>query len=368
MNLSWLVSVIICTILCGYLPPLVISVNYVDYGNEEELPFIRLRPLDSKFATLPCQAIHCSLGDSQQPSDLWYENISDWFSSLLLGKNIKIVTCEDVDSSDVLSVKVLVPWEELKKSTCLNLILPEEVLNKDFVPLSVFMDTVGLSCISRALENGAEEEFIHISHLPPLVVKLNSSQEFTCLMSHVNDDMLFYLHPVQENLAHDMTFISNELCDNYPSAEESHGQMLSEHIRCGSVCCVFSVDFQQWCRGVVVSLKKEQSEGKPECLVFYLDYGGSEWMEPSKLLPLPKSLQKLPSQVVCCSFDELTANSSRRGGEGKMLLTNPDLGSFESHNNYVCSIVQRELASKGVEYISTATEEKQLFVMVKENG
>lgn len=339
----------------------------MDYGNEEELPFIRLRPLDSKFSTLPCQALHCSLGDlSQQPSDLWYENIFDWFSSLLLGKNTKIVTSEDVDSSDVLPVEVLVPWEELKKSTCLNLILPKEMLNKDFVPLSVFMDTVGLSCIDRALESRAKVGFIHISRLPPLVVKLNSSREFTCLMSHVSDSMHFYLHPVQENLAHDMTFISNELCDNFSSAEES--QMLPEHIQCGSVCCVFSVDFQQWCRGVVVSLKKEQGEGKPECLVFYLDYGGSEWMEPSKLFSLPKSLQKLPSQVVCCSFDELTANSSRRGGEGKMLLTNPDLGSFENHNNYVCSIVQQELASKGVEFISTATEEKQLFVVVKETG
>ena len=421
MSRTKILMSLVCTL------SLVLAVNYVDYGNEEQLPFVRLRPLDPKFCVLPCQAIHCSLGScSKQPSDPWYEKIFDWFSSLLLGKTVTIVTTEgvgspsttedvgspsatedvgspsatedvgspsatedvgspsatedvgspsatedvgspsateDVGSPSAVPVEVLVPWEKLRKSACLNLFLPKEVSDKDFVHLSAFMD---LSCNFSALDERIGEDFIHISHLPPLLVKLNSCGEFTCLMSHVTDDLRCYVHPVQENLAHDMTFISDELC----ATGRSHDQLSSEHVRCGSVCCVFSKDFQHWCRVVVVCLKKEQGEEKTECLVFYLDYGGLEWIEPSKLFRLPKLLQKLPSQVVCCNFDELTANSSRSGADltEKRLLTNPDLEGFESRNNYVCSIVQQELASKGVQFITSATKEKQLFVMVKETG
>lgn len=343
----------------------------MDYGNEERLLFNQLRPLHSDFSTLPCQALHCSFPSQQlsHPSDLWYELVFDWFSSLLLGKIVKIVASEEV-GSDVVCVEVFVPHEEIRRSTLLNLILREDLLKNDFVLLSSFMDSMGLSIVDKELSNGVEDDFIHISHLPPLVVKLNSSQEFTCLMSHVTDDMHFYVHPVQENLAHEMTFISNQLCDHY-STEENCVQLSSEHVQCGSVCCVFSADFQQWCRGVIVGLKREQcGTGNPECLVFYLDYGGSEWMESCKVFPLVKSLRRLASQVVCCSFDEVTANSSRGGVSStrKTLLTNPDLGSFETPNNYVCSVVQRDLVSKGVCFISSATEGKQLFVIVKENG
>jgi hypothetical protein len=289
---------------------------------------------------------------------LWFENFFDWFCNLLLGKRVKVLTCENVGSSDVVPVEVLVPWEDLKKSTCLSLCLSEEILNKEFVPVSAFMDTVGLSCISRTSEF---DEFLHFSCLPPLVVKLTSSREFTCLMSHVTDDMLLYLHPVQENSAHDITFIDNELYDHY-STEKNCAEL--SYVRCGSVCSVHSVDFQQWCRCVVVSLKND-GDGL-ECLIFYLDYGGSEWVEPSKLLPLPKSVRKLPPQVVCCSFEELTAK--RRESENKEVLTNPDFENFKSQNNYACSIVSQELVSKGVQFITAATEEKQLFVVIKETG
>lgn len=338
-----------------------VSVNYVDYGNEEQLPFTRLQPLDPKFCVLPCQAIHCSLGNSsQQPSDPWYENIFDWFSSLLLGKTVQIMTSADVGSFSVVPVEVLVPWERLKKLALMNLFLSKEVSEKDFLHLSAFMDSVGLSCNYRAVDIGIGEDFVHISQLPPLLVKLNSSGEFTCLISHITDDLRCYIHPVQKNLAHDLTFISNELC----AAGKNRDLLLSAHVQCGSVCCVFSVDFQHWCRVVIVSLKKEQGGEKTECLVFYLDYGGLEWMEPSELFPLPKLLQKLPSQVVCCNFDEITTRSETE----KRPLTNPDIGGFEAHNNYVCSIVQQDLASKGVEFITAATEEKQLFVVVKEDG
>lgn len=298
----------------------------------------------------------------------------DWFSSCLLGKNVKIVSSEKEGSSEVASVEVLVPREEIMRSTLLNLVLRDDLLKNDFIPLSSFMDSVGLcgmdSGVDRVVRNGFEDDFVHISHLPPLVVKLNSSQEFTCLMSHVTDDIHFYVHPVQENLAHDMTFVSNQLCDHY-STKEKCVQLSTEHVQCGSVCCVYSADFQQWCRGVIVGLKREHcGTGNPECLIFYLDYGGSEWMESSKVFPLVNYLRRLASQVVCCSFDEITANSSRGGvvSARKALLTNPDLGSFETPNNYVCSVVQRDLVAKGVSFISAATEGKQLFVIVKENG
>lgn len=332
------------------------------------LSFTQLRPLDPKFCALPCQAINCSLKNVCPPNqpELWWEHVlCDWFSSLLLGKNIQVTISE---SLDVTLLEVFLPYKEVERSTFLNLVLEDEFVNKDLIPLSLFMGSIGLPCVNdsdKKLNNVGDGDILHIAHLPPLIVKLDTAQEFTCLMSHVADQMHFYVHPVQEHLVHDTNSINAEIGDHY-SISANRTQLPPDSMKCGSLCCIFSSEFQQWCRGVVVSVKSDQSGIQPKCLILFIDYGGSEWMDSSKVFTLIKSLSVYPPQVVCCCFEEVTADNSGTEAKAsfKLPLGNPDFGDFNTGS----SVSRKDLSSKSVEFIKRATEEKQLFVVVKGKG
>ena len=47
-----------------------VTVLYVDEGNSETLPLSRLRELDEKFATLPCQAMRVQLRGLKLSNDI----------------------------------------------------------------------------------------------------------------------------------------------------------------------------------------------------------------------------------------------------------------------------------------------------------
>ena len=75
-----------------------VEVLYVDYGNQEFVCLSSLRPLDCRFAYLPCQAIKCSLKvkpfiELSSPElkgsgiPQWPKHTKKWFKSLLMGQH-----------------------------------------------------------------------------------------------------------------------------------------------------------------------------------------------------------------------------------------------------------------------------------------
>lgn len=255
-------------------------------------------------------------------------------------------------SADRLLLEILLPRDQLEK-----FILPkvrELCASAGDVPLSLFMDSAGLS------RKSLDVDCAHISGLPPLLVQLNAGREFTCLMSHVADQLHFYVHPVQEDLANTLSLINDVLCDHY-SVDQHRQQLPREDVKCGQICCMYSSELRHWCRGVVTSLKTELADGVLTCLIFHLDYGLSEWMETSDLFVLIESLRGYSSQVLCCHFEEVAAECSAA------VLLNPDIKSLRS-DVYSCSIPRGHNLSECAQFMQRAAEEKQLFVVVKEKG
>lgn len=340
----------------------------MDYGNEEVLPFSDLQPLDSKFCTLPCQAINCSLKNCFPQSGVWSTHICEWITNLLLAKNVEL-SISECKLPNQASVEVCIPLNELRKSAILNVTLQDDILQRNStLSLSAFMNYTRLSFAAMRLHDTTFDctlEVSHISLLPPLVVELSASSDFTCLVSRVSNQLHFYVHPVQEELAHTMSFISDQLHTHY-SVEKNRVQLSPEDVKCGSVCCVSSVKSQHWCRGVITSVKSEITSGEGlKCLIFYLDYGESEWLESSQVFKLMKSLCEYPPQVMCCCFEEVTACGDMTAEElTEAPLANPDVKGFVC-DAYSCSIKQKEISSKCARFMRAATEDKQLVVFVK---
>ena len=76
-----------------------VKVEYVDYGNHEQLPLAYLRPLEARFCQLPCQGLVCTLANVdpviQPPTSeersisqrTWPPECCKWFMKLVVGKS-----------------------------------------------------------------------------------------------------------------------------------------------------------------------------------------------------------------------------------------------------------------------------------------
>ena len=363
------------------------KVCYIDYGNQEKVSCCHLRPLASKFCCLPRQAINCSLNalapfhcNPGLPSNVWNEQICEWFSNLLLGKSIKIRVTNCMKSNQV-TAELFLQFEEVQDSVY-NFLKDAVISSDNLVPLSKFMCSFGLSnsptqspsSISCTDEEDVKPKCsaylppVDFTKLPPLLVRLDSSLAFTCLISHINSNLLFYVHPIQRDLAHAMNHICDTLNDYY-AVEDNCVVIPPEDLKCGSVCAVISVEYKQWCRGVISCIQSDMQSGmKVKFLIFFLDYGGSEWMESSNLFSLMTSLREYPAQVMCCSFSEVTAKNCSCEEVESTCQDNPDIvGNMEK--SYVCSVIGQEYISECISYLEAVTcETKQLVASAKVKG
>lgn len=331
----------------------------------EEVSLDRLRPLHHKFCSLPCQALYCCLESVfpllKECSGAWSSSVCEWFANLLLGKTVEVTTAESTDY-DLVLLDLSLALSDVKKSVFPCCIFDLD-FNNDYVQLSSIMKSIGLSVTGnyQVPSTSCEQDIVHVSDLPPLVVKLNSYLEFTCLVSHVADEAHVYVHPIQEDLARGMTFIDDELFDHY-SSEENCISLPSEYLKCGVLCAMYSTLFQQWCRGMIIRIKSELGEDKPLCLIFSLDFGGMEWIDACKVFFLKSSVRMYPSQVVCCNFEEIT------GGDHDLeVLVNPDIAGL-AQNCYVSSVGRKDTLSRCVNFLKHFTEEKKLFCVVRGKG
>lgn len=144
-------------------------VLYVDYGNQEEVPLCSLRPLDRRFAYLPCQAIKCSLKvkpyvELSSPElkgsgiPQWPEHTKKWFKSLLTGKHVMVMFLT-ANSSNHAQVDIAISREMfLESMSCLHGVLSITEGIKQFIQSTHFFALFGLSsfmCVVKlAVFNG----------------------------------------------------------------------------------------------------------------------------------------------------------------------------------------------------------------------
>ena len=165
----------ICTYIVYYsdtltseTPEAWMKVDYVDYGNQEQLPLSHLRPLEPQFCQLPCQALACSIANIQPSTSLqllsslsnrnisgggWLVETCTWLMKLLLGKSVEVSVvyyedCNAISADIYLSPELLFSPESLA-----NLPVPAQIVasmsqyQHSQVPVSLgsFMVSIGIA-------------------------------------------------------------------------------------------------------------------------------------------------------------------------------------------------------------------------------
>lgn len=335
-------------------PQVWVQVDYVDYGNSEKLPLDRVRPLAQQFCGVPCQALTCSVAgiepmcvcnNTNVMQNKWSSDVCNWLSKLILGRSVKIVVLRSKQDNEV-SVDVYLPADSLLGTESFaNFPMPAQSLAKfsrlksaqSLISLASFMSSVGLAklvmkhdvlpkevhkgycCTHLELplspkEGVQDNERVHSESvtspienaicskeqvLHSLRVELDSSGEFTLLISCIVNPSKFFVHPIQENIASDMVELSNSLNQHY--LNPNNDMPLSEdYAHSGTFCCVYADNDQQWYRGIITDVRGNSAS--KECLVFSIDYGDSSWVPLSSLQVLKEEFFSFPPLCICCSL------------------------------------------------------------------
>ncbi|NXX92080.1 TDRD1 protein, partial [Centropus bengalensis] len=262
-----------------------VKVFFVDYGNVDEVPLDKIRQISSSFLELPFRAIKCWLSGIKPASSKWIPEATAIFRAHIAGITLQArITSLSKDGAGV---------ELIDNSTGHPKVINEILASEKLAVKEVLPD-------KKNFPNKADNKKVHCIFLLFLLetsLGLWKSIEFdlgetvlVCVTEFVSPD-LFYAVPAESKDQEKLERQSVEL-ENYCKSCEK--QLFKP--KAGEACCArFSGD-GRWYRAVVLKTSRAMVE------VLYADYGSTEMLPLSKVLPITDSYLKLPFQTILCSL------------------------------------------------------------------
>ena len=338
-------------------------VEYVDYGNHESLPLHQIRVLDQRFSLFPRQALQCTLagieltplccssGDGFHNSE-WCLQVLAWIKSLIFEKPVDLIVYRFLEGNQV-EVDVCVPLQAILSSeslsalpssisadrvvtytrnkTCSNFSLLSMMQSfklavplgtadhsltknqqlKDCEPTLGAGEQVGLptsasdppsdNCSAKNSASSPDGSVQRPEALPPMLIQVEESGEFTVCVSHVITPGNFYVYPIQESCVRQMNDICNTMSNYFGEGCVQSTQTHKQPV--GELCCVQSPQDGEWCRGTITNVVEK--EGVKKYQVLHIDFGDLQWYMANQLKPVPEYLYQYPAQAIHCSLRDV---------------------------------------------------------------
>ncbi|NXJ76163.1 TDRD1 protein, partial [Trogon melanurus] len=259
-----------------------VKVCFVDYGNIEEVPLDKIRQISSSFLTLPFQGIKCWLSGIKPSNSKWIPEATARFHMYTAGIKLQArVTSLSRDGAGV---------ELIDNSTGHPKVINEILTSEKLAVKEVLQDKSNFPNKSDKKLKKFDKKETSPGHWKS--VELATGERVSVCVTEVVSPDLFYAVPVQtkgnKNKLHRQVIELQQYCKSFKT--QSFKPAL------GEACCArFSGD-GHWYRALVLSTS--QSAVK----VLYVDYGNTETLPLSKVLPISDSYLELPFQTMTCSL------------------------------------------------------------------
>uniref|UniRef100_A0A8C0FCJ6 Tudor domain containing 1 n=1 Tax=Bubo bubo TaxID=30461 RepID=A0A8C0FCJ6_BUBBB len=248
-----------------------VRVCFVDYGNVEEVPLDKIRQISSSFLKLPFQGIKCWLSGIKPGNSKWIPEATARFCMYTAGKKLQArVTSLSRDGAGV---------ELIDNSTGHPEVI-NDILTSEKLALSLKFKKI---CCNSYLECVCVwRKVVHCIFLLFLLetslanwklIGLAIDETISVYVTEVVSPDLFYAVPVQTE--------GKKKCSLFLIISKKSLLQASDG---------------RWYRALV--LQNYQSVVK----VLYADYGNTETLPLSKVLPITDSYLKLPFQTIMCSL------------------------------------------------------------------
>ncbi|XP_031971564.1 tudor domain-containing protein 1 isoform X1 [Corvus moneduloides] len=252
-----------------------VQVSFVDYGNTEEVPLDNIRQISSSFLELPFQAIKCWLSGIKPGNSKWNPEATTRFHRYTSGLELQAtVTSLSEDGAGV---------ELTDNSTDCPKMINEILTSEKLAVKEVLQDK------NNFPKNTVDQKATSLGHWKS--IELSVDETVSVWVTEVVSPDLFYAVPVQNRGQKKLFKELTSLEDYCRSCNKQPFQP-----KLGEACCAQFSGNGNWYRAVV--LEASQSAVK----VLYGDYGNTETLPLSKVLPITDSYLKLPFQTITCSL------------------------------------------------------------------
>uniref|UniRef100_A0A8C0IG16 Tudor domain containing 1 n=1 Tax=Bubo bubo TaxID=30461 RepID=A0A8C0IG16_BUBBB len=257
-----------------------VRVCFVDYGNVEEVPLDKIRQISSSFLKLPFQGIKCWLSGIKPGNSKWIPEATARFCMYTAGKKLQArVTSLSRDGAGV---------ELIDNSTGHPEVINDILTSEKLAVKEVLQD-------KNNFPNKSDKKETSLANWK--LIGLAIDETISVYVTEVVSPDLFYAVPVQTE--------GKKKCSLFLIINGTSQVIL--------LVPIFSGD-GRWYRALV--LQNYQSVVK----VLYADYGNTETLPLSKVLPITDSYLKLPFQTIMCSLAGKKIISCRNSLKNKLDL------------------------------------------------
>ncbi|XP_063077520.1 tudor domain-containing protein 1 [Engraulis encrasicolus] len=280
-------------------------VLYIDFGNEEDVPFDRIKPFPDSVDRSAPNALQCRVAGVAPVTGGWKEECSLFLKQLLYGKSVAVqVQAVTVDSGRSLyAVDMNLAPTGIEMALGAFLVEHGHAV-KDVTPTPTPTTEQDIGKTYSMLNDSVEKV-------------LCQSQDATTSMAAPQ-------HPAQllQEVGEAFTGVAScmlspievvcQVAENCQTVQELQVK-LNEYCSAtkptdcfkpapGTICCALYSEDNQWYRAKVV---KVSSEGRAS--VRFIDYGNVEEVDLGRLMPIAPELLALPAQGIPCTLAGIRA-------------------------------------------------------------
>ncbi|XP_045924899.1 tudor domain-containing protein 1 isoform X3 [Micropterus dolomieu] len=293
-----------------------VSLNFVDYGCTTKVKKNHLRSITSQLLTLPFQAIRCWISGVEPLGSEWSSEAQVWFQSLVDGEQLSARVLSftkqgyglELESRGQNVAAALISEQlakapgaipkEMRVTTGSGALHQEEIKENEHSQVHAQASS---QTGDRSKETSTKGLTATLSQAPSFpvdwkTVELPLNETFQPCFAAVVSPSLFYLLGPSQVDQQKLKEVMMELAASCSNNQASSSSTVLSRPAPGAACCArFSVD-NNWYRAVVLEVSEN------EMSVIYADYGNSEKVPFSRILPIPMHLLQLPFQITRCTL------------------------------------------------------------------
>ncbi|XP_070708417.1 tudor domain-containing protein 1 [Pempheris klunzingeri] len=265
------------------------NILYIDFGNEEDVPVDRIKPLTANIQPFcPC-AMECCIAGVVPVTDVWSDRCCLAVRQLLAGKTVTVTLVETLEGGRIHTVDILL---SMGKQLSTFLVEQGYAVNETISVTPTEQEINAM--VSASFENfrrhsDGKDDNTWAQPPEPLMQAVGDS--FSVVVTHFQSPNEIIVQKVENaGVIQELQLKLREHCCQGPAPQNFRPAP-------GTVCCAQFSEDKQWYRAKVLAYSSEE-----RVCVGYLDFGNSEEVDLDCMQPISTSLLALPMQAVPCGL------------------------------------------------------------------
>ncbi|XP_076855400.1 tudor domain-containing protein 1 [Brachyhypopomus gauderio] len=282
---------------------------YIDFGNEEDVTFDRLRPLPANLDIAPPCALQCCIAGVTAVTGVWSGECSIAVRQLVAGKTLTFTVVDSRNSSTLLTVDVRLSAVGKNLSTFL---IEQDYAIKEGPSTKPRTEQDIASLMTASFENfkrlssGKNE---NTEAQPPEPLTQGVGDTFTAIVTHLQSPSEIICQKLENaSVIQQLQMSLREHCSETQASEDFRPAP-------GTVCCSLFSEDHQWYRAKVLAYSSED-----RVCVGYVDFGNSEEVTLNHLRPISVDLLSLATQAIPCHLAGVKPTSETWSEDAVMML------------------------------------------------